>query len=227
MLRETIVLGEDERSDARAGEGTQRFVLVVLSGAQVGQRFVLGKPNVTIGRGPEADIHLEEQISSAALHDGLTGAFNRAAFDREIDLEVARSARHDQPLSLLMFDIDYFKAVNDTHGHPAGDAVLREFVDRLRAITRAEDYLARFGGEEFMMVCIDIDATAAKRLADRALSVISSEPFRAGEVSLNVTVSIGIADLAALTEPSVDALVEAADAALYRAKAAGRNRVAF
>lgn len=173
----------------------------------------------------DLDAEFAEQIFSAALYDGLTGAFNRAAFDRELESEVARAVRHELPLALLMFDLDHFKRVNDTHGHSIGDSVLREFVERVQAITRSEDYLARFGGEEFIMICTNTTTTEAKTLAERALAMVTEEPFAAEGLRLPVSVSIGVAQLRDLPDPTPSALIEAADAALYRAKDAGRARV--
>lgn len=173
----------------------------------------------------DLDAEFEERIFSAALYDGLTGAFNRAAFDRELESEVARALRHELPLSLLMFDLDHFKRVNDSHGHSVGDAVLREFVERLHAITRSEDYLARFGGEEFIMICTNTTREEAKTLAERALEVVIGERFSAEGLGLPISVSIGVAELHALPDPSPGTLIEAADAALYRAKASGRARI--
>lgn len=168
---------------------------------------------------------LESRIFAAAVRDGLTGAFNRAAFDQELQAETARALRHETPLSLLLFDLDHFKGVNDTYGHLAGDEVLREMVARLRAVTRSEDSLSRFGGEEFVLLCAGTSRTEAAVLAARARDAIRCEPFRVGDDHVPVTTSIGVAELLQLDEPTPTALLGAVDAALYRAKANGRDRV--
>jgi diguanylate cyclase (GGDEF)-like protein len=138
---------------------------------------------------------------------------------------VAFALRHGKPLSLVIFDIDYFKQVNDDYGHPAGDAVLRDLAERVQGTTRSEDIFARYGGEEFVLICRDVDALRASRAAHRIKALVSGEAFKLAGRDLEITVSLGVADLSMLLEPSATALVEAADSALYAAKRNGRNRV--
>jgi diguanylate cyclase (GGDEF)-like protein len=173
----------------------------------------------------EIDEDFQRSLYESALRDRLTGIFNRGYFNNRLESDVAFALRHGKPLSLVIFDLDEFKKINDTHGHPVGDAVLRKLAERVQGTTRSEDILARYGGEEFVLICRDVDALRASRAAYRIMELVSGAPFEADGKSLNVTVSLGVADLAMLHQPSSSALVKAADTALYVAKRQGRNRV--
>ncbi len=164
------------------------------------------------------------QLHRLATHDGLTGLLNRREFDRLLAEETERAARFGRPLALALFDLDHFKSVNDTHGHPAGDAVLRAAAARLAAGLRAVDRLARFGGEEFAALLVETPPAAALETAQRLVATIRSEPIVLPDGStLRLTVSAGVA---ALPAHAADApgLIHAADTALYAAKHAGRDR---
>ena len=161
-------------------------------------------------------------LEQQARHDVLTGLGNRLHFDERMELAVARSRRNGKALALLYLDIDYFKRVNDAHGHSAGDAVLREFAVRLRASIRATDFAARLGGDEFVVLVDDVDALdAPSAIADKLIASLNNEII-VGEKRLQVTTSIGIAEGIAIGSDA-DALLRLADAALYEAKRAGRN----
>ncbi len=162
-------------------------------------------------------------LARASRRDGLTGLANRRAFDEELVREVARSGRTGAPLALVVLDVDRFKAVNDGHGHAAGDAVLREVAARASAALRRGDLAARIGGEEFALVLPGADLAGAAELAERVRVAIAATPMPAGGADLAVTVSLGCATLAAGEAP--EALVARADARLYEAKRAGRDRV--
>jgi diguanylate cyclase (GGDEF)-like protein/PAS domain S-box-containing protein len=163
---------------------------------------------------------LEEELAHRATHDPLTGAFNRIPFEERIDAEMERVARYASALGFLVIDIDHFKAINDTYGHDAGDRVLVEVAGRLRALLRGSDLLARWGGEEFVVLLPETDLFGALELGERLRRAISGEPC--GEAG-TVTVSIGVAQ--AVPGESVRRLFSRADTALYRAKAEGRDRV--
>jgi diguanylate cyclase (GGDEF)-like protein len=153
--------------------------------------------------------------------DGLTGLHNRRHIDETLEKVGASALRHGQPLSVLIFDIDHFKHVNDTYGHPGGDLVLVEFARRLRLVARVNDVVGRWGGEEFVIVAPQTDLDGALNLGERARVDIAADPIQVGDEQAWVTVSVGCAagvERAAL-------LVAKADAALYRSKANGRNRV--
>lgn len=171
------------------------------------------------------DEDFQRNLYESALRDRLTGIFNRGYFNNRLESDVAFALRHGKPLALVMFDIDHFKSINDTLGHPAGDQVLRTLADRVASTTRSEDIFARYGGEEFALICRDVDALRAARAAHRILEMVSIKPFEVDSRPLPVTVSLGVADLTMLLEPAAEALVEAADCALYVAKRNGRNRV--
>jgi two-component system cell cycle response regulator len=167
-------------------------------------------------------LDLQDALRDQATHDGLTGLLNRNSILEKLDEEEARSARTDEPLSVLMADLDKFKSINDTHGHLAGDAVLREAARRLKAASRRYDAVGRYGGEEFLVVLPGCGMGDAWRQAERLRECISETPFPIEDGNLNVTCSFGLATTGATARGR---LVKEADEALYRAKAEGRNRV--
>ena len=161
-----------------------------------------------------------------AITDALTGLFNRRYMETHLSTLVEQAAARGKPLAALILDIDYFKSINDSHGHDAGDDVLREFALRIRKSIRNIDLACRYGGEEFVIVMPETDMAVATMVAERLRRRIASEPFaiQQGASNLDVTISIGIA---ALDGPSDNAagMIKRADTALYRAKRDGRNRV--
>jgi diguanylate cyclase (GGDEF)-like protein/PAS domain S-box-containing protein len=165
-----------------------------------------------------ANAEARARLAAQAATDPLTGLANHRVFFERLHADVERARRHGRPLSLVIIDLDLFKLVNDSHGHPTGDRVLVEVAERLSTLTRAEDTLARIGGEEFAWLLPESDAHQGWAAAERARVAIAATPFtRAGRV----TMSAGIASLA--PGGSVNELVHAADAALYWAKAEGRD----
>ena len=166
-----------------------------------------------------------EQIRQLATHDDLTGLLNRRAMLDRMQLEQRRSLRSGSPLLIAQLDIDHFKAVNDTHGHAAGDLVLQSFADTVRRNVRDTDVLARWGGEEFVLLLCDTPAADAVALMERLRQAVQAMqvPVPQGGGPITVTVSIGLARHAP-ADPLAGTL-ERADQALYAAKAGGRNRV--
>ena len=165
-----------------------------------------------------------EALRRLATRDQLTGLLNRREFDRIMTEEEERVRRFGHPLALVMVDVDHFKAVNDTHGHPAGDIVLREVARRVGGLVRSVDRVARYGGEEFAMILMQTDRASAMDVARRVCAAIEREPVLVSEnLVLNLTVSAGVGTLPD-DGKSGSALVAAADKALYAAKARGRNR---
>jgi two-component system cell cycle response regulator len=168
-------------------------------------------------------IAARERLRIEATHDSLTGLLNRAAFFDGFGKEVVRARRYHTPLALIMADIDHFKSINDRHGHPNGDAVLRETARRLRASIRASDVIGRYGGEEFVIAAPDCDLPDAFELAERFRTSICSLPIAVEEDEVVVTMSFGVAATCDMGE--ADRLLKVADEALYRAKHSGRNKV--
>lgn len=167
-----------------------------------------------------------QQTIEMAITDGLTGLYNRRYFERHLATLVEQAADRGRPLSLLILDIDHFKAINDSFGHAAGDAVLVEFSRRLRGAVRGIDLACRYGGEEFVVAMPDTDSALAYLVGERLRLKICSEPFViAPDVDpATVTVSVGVSSMES-PEDTPKVLVERADVALYQAKRTGRNRV--
>lgn len=161
-----------------------------------------------------------------AVTDGLTGLHNRRYLERHLATLVNQAIAREKPLSVLVLDIDHFKAINDGYGHAVGDDVLREFSRRVRKAVRGIDLACRMGGEEFVIAMPDTDAALALLVGERLRQKIAVEPFRIPESDENieVTVSVGISSLGS-TEDTPETLLKRADEALYEAKRAGRNRV--
>lgn len=161
-----------------------------------------------------------------AITDGLTGLFNRRYMETHLGTLVEQSAARGKPITVLVLDIDYFKAINDGYGHDAGDDVLREFSLRIRKAIRNIDLACRYGGEEFVIVMPETDMAVATMVAERLRRRIASEPFaiQQGARNLEVTISIGIAALSSVSD-NAGTILKRADQALYRAKRDGRNRV--
>ena len=170
-----------------------------------------------------------ERLQVLATTDGLTGVLNRRTLLERLGEELERAWRERKPLSLLMLDIDRFKRINDTYGHPAGDRVLVEMAERLKSHLRPYDLVGRYGGEEFVVVISGADAEEGVAIAERIREMISSDPFPLDHGPLKVTVSIGVASFQPGDYNGVGQLAETllkrADAALYRAKEGGRDRV--
>ncbi|HRK17930.1 MAG TPA: PleD family two-component system response regulator [Hyphomicrobiaceae bacterium] len=166
-----------------------------------------------------------DQSVGMAITDGLTGLHNRRYLETHLKTLLDRSRENGRPLAVLIADIDHFKKVNDTHGHDGGDAVLREFANRLRRNTRGIDLACRLGGEEFVIVMPDTDLMRAWAVGERLRACIAAEPFQINsETELRVTASVGVAATIS-PEDTPDTLYKRADTALYSAKRDGRNRV--
>jgi two-component system, cell cycle response regulator len=170
------------------------------------------------------DEKFQQKMYDAALRDALTRAFNKKYFLQQLALEFSYARRHGTPLSLIIFDLDHFKNVNDTYGHVAGDHVLIELSNLTHRMLRAEDVFARYGGEEFVIILRGIPLHGAGTLAERLRACVESSSFIFEGQRLPVTVSIGVAAFNPELAEAVS-LVEAADAALYEAKRSGRNKV--
>jgi two-component system cell cycle response regulator len=161
-----------------------------------------------------------------AITDALTGLFNRRYMESHLGTLIEQATARGKPLATLIIDIDYFKSINDTHGHDAGDDVLRDFALRIKRSIRGIDLACRYGGEEFVIVMPETDVAVAAMVAERLRRRIAAEPFavQQGSRTIPVTISIGIAALRG-KEDNAASLLKHADQALYRAKRDGRNRV--
>ena len=164
-----------------------------------------------------------EEIYRMTIIDGLTQAYNKRYFLENLEREIARCSRHERYLSLVMFDIDHFKAINDNHGHLTGDFVLKELARRVRTRVRKEEVFARYGGEEFIATLPEATRENALEFADQLRRLVQRETFDFEGDKLAVTISAGVATI----KKEIDALafVKLADENLYRAKRAGRNKV--
>jgi diguanylate cyclase (GGDEF)-like protein len=172
---------------------------------------------------------MHAQLTVEARTDAKTGLLNAATWQRDAATQLYRARGHRPSASVAIIDIDHFKAVNDTHGHLVGDRVLRAIADRFKAQLREGDLIGRFGGEEFAVLLPRTAAAEAGLVAERLRGHIANEPITVGEgrgdsILVSVTVSVGVAELADLGQ-DLDELLAAADAALYEAKNAGRNRI--
>lgn len=255
LVKDRVVIGRDEGADVQILDAgiSRRHALVILDGEgryfvedagsrngtftnnhrvekrqalQDGDKIQIGVMTIlkfTFDDAPEASY--AQAMYEAALRDGLTGVFNRRYFEERLRAEFSFASRHHSALALLFLDLDHFKEVNDSLGHLAGDAVLKQFARLVGRITRAEDVLCRYGGEEFAVLCRETELMRSSVLAERIRHDVSTHPFAAGGRQVRLTVSIGIA---ALPDESIKApadLVVAADEALYQAKERGRNCV--
>lgn len=166
------------------------------------------------------------RVFEAAMTDGLTGLFNRKHTDERLAAELAFAVRHGTPLSVVLVDVDFFKRVNDTHGHPAGDAVLRAVSRAMAQQLRTEDVLGRYGGEEFLVVARGTGKDEGMRIAERLRANIAANPIIFEGITIPVTASFGVASVSCCAAPATrEALVALADERLYRAKETGRDRV--
>jgi diguanylate cyclase (GGDEF)-like protein len=208
-----------EEGADRFGAGDLAHRVSLATGDELGQ---LGKTfNVMAEKLARSQAALED----LSIHDGLTGLYNYREFHRRLTEEAERSRRYGRPFSLLMLDIDYFKAVNDTCGHLAGDEALRALAALIRREVRPVDQVARYGGEEFAVVLPETPGAGALAMAERIRDIIATHPISVSQGrTVNLTVSIGVATFPDDAE-SEEKLIGAADQALYDAKHAGRNQV--
>ena len=169
-------------------------------------------------------VRVEQELAKLAATDPLTGLPNRRFFEEVANAELHQVQRFRKPASLMMIDIDRFKSINDTHGHAAGDEVLRAVASLSKEVVRGDDLFFRFGGEEFVCLLRETDQQGAIAMAERLRSAIEKLQIASGAVIISVTASFGVASITA-ADRSIDSVLTRADKALYRAKAEGRNCV--
>jgi diguanylate cyclase (GGDEF)-like protein len=190
-----------------------------------GDQVKIGHTIFKFIHGGNIELSYHEEIYRLMTFDGLTQVFNKRSFTDALEREVLRSKRYQRPLSLVLFDLDHFKSVNDSRGHLAGDAVLRQFAALISANVRRQDILARVGGEEFALIIPEVPPEITLTVADKLRIVIERTTFRFEDHVIPVTASFGIAGLTADPAMGPSELYRAADERLYIAKKSGRNRV--
>jgi diguanylate cyclase (GGDEF)-like protein len=212
--------------DLGSTNGTYVNDRLIQKGQQLrsGDRFQVGAVHFKFLHEADVEHAYHLAIYDLVARDGLTEIFNKRKFEEEIEREVARAARYARPLTLVIFDIDHFKSVNDTYGHLCGDYVLKQVAERVRASLRAEQVFARVGGEEFVILCPETGADNGGRLAEKLRDRLASEPIEYAGFQVPVTCSFGCAELSREMNDAA-ALYAAADRALYESKQGGRNRV--
>jgi diguanylate cyclase (GGDEF)-like protein len=211
----------------------------VIEGLAAGADDYLTKPfhpgelqaRVRVGR-RIVDLHREvqdknRQLEQMALTDPLTGLPNRRAIDFWASRELSAAVRHDFPIWVAIADLDHFKSINDTHGHDAGDIVLKGFADILKSNTRQSDICGRLGGEEFLVILTHVEKENVTIAIERIRKQFEAQKFTVALRTFGATASFGIAGIRATARPDFSDLVTRADAALYHAKRQGRNRVEF
>ena len=188
-----------------------------------GDQIKIGRTILKFMTGDNIETSYHEEIYKLMTVDGLTGLYNKRYFNEALDRELQRANRYSRPLSLLLFDIDHFKSKNDQFGHVAGDALLKQLAQAVKDKLRAQDVLARVGGEEFGVLLPEVDSEGAFTTAEKIRVVVENTPFSFDGEKMPSTISIGVATNGPKLAAAL-ALYGAADAALYSAKARGRNR---
>lgn len=215
--------------DTESRNGTKVNGVALLPAEEVvlcsGDRLELGEVIYKFLLEGDVEALYHEELRRKANLDALTGAFNKGYLLEHLSREMLRSRRHGRALAVLLFDVDHFKALNDRHGHLLADRVLEALVQRVRRILRKEDLLARFGGEEFVIVLPETGAAGARQMGERLRETVAATPFLVENRDIRVTVSVGVGLLEEEMRTPVE-LLDLADSMLYRAKRGGRDRVA-
>lgn len=228
-LLQIILIGDgtDWRVDNALRAGVDEYLDAASSDALLQARF--GSARRTSDLESALRTALVENRRLATI-DELTGVSNRRFYATHYPREIARAARFGHPISVIMCDIDHFKQINDTHGHPAGDEVLRQCAQRMqKCLRRGTDWIARLGGEEFAIVLSETDLDKAVALCRKIREAVANQPFTTGKLRLPVTSSFGIAGIDSVPRKAKglpERLMSVADRALYRSKEAGRDRIA-
>jgi two-component system cell cycle response regulator len=190
-----------------------------------GDRVQIGKVLLKYIAGGNIEATYHEEFQRLMRFDALTGVFNKSSFGEALRAAANAARASSTPFSLMVLDLDYFKKINDTHGHPAGDFVLAELSQMMTTLLRTEDVLARFGGEEFTILCRGSDLSGAKIVAERVRKAVEERKFSFGGKDIPVTVSLGVVAIPESGFSEHNAFLAAADKALYEAKRSGRNQV--
>lgn len=211
--------------DLGATNGTHLNDVAVTAPAALvpGMQIKIGSSILKFISGDHLETSYHEEIYRLMTTDTLTETWNRRYLTEALDREVHRSARYDRPLSLITFDVDHFKKVNDAHGHVAGDAVLRHLALAIKSRLRQQDVFARTGGEEFCILLPEVPLESARVIAEKIRAITEQTPTRYDDQEIRCTISVGISSFEAGND-TVDLLYRTADARLYEAKNGGRNR---
>ena len=188
-----------------------------------GDQVRIGRSILKFMTGENVEVHYHEEIYRLMTVDGLTQIFNRRYFNEALEREVNRAKRYNRALSLLTFDIDLFKKVNDTYGHLAGDSLLRVVASAVKSRLRREDILARTGGEEFAVLLPEVVLDGARTTAEKVRATVEATPVKHDQDVIRCTVSVGVSELTPDDTP--EDLYKRTDERLYEAKQAGRNRI--
>ena len=220
-----LLTARDRREDMVAGFDAEAddFLTKPLDSVELRARLRSGERVLAL---QERLLETQAALRHQATHDHLTGLWNRRMILDALGHELNRASHEGRPLAVAVADLDHFKQVNDTHGHPAGDAVLQASAKRIQSVLRDYDAVGRVGGEEFLLLLPGCTADEARVIAERAREAIASAPIELPSGSLPMSMSLGVASTMGRPKGDAMALLEAADAALYRAKANGRNQVA-
>jgi diguanylate cyclase (GGDEF)-like protein len=221
-----MISSKTDRTDVVSGmnAGADDYITKPLHPEELETRLKAGRRVLEL---QSALLRSREQLRDMAMRDGLTGLLNRGAIVNALESEILRVEHDRHDTAVVLADLDRFKAINDTHGHLAGDHVLREAAERLSGAVRGSDYVGRYGGEEFLLVLPVCPATNAMTLTHRILERFRDMPFAMGAGNLPVRVSLGVTMAVAGARASATDLIREADEALYRAKRAGGNCAVF
>jgi diguanylate cyclase (GGDEF)-like protein len=219
-----LLTAKDQKQDVVEGinAGADDYLTKPFDAGELQARLRAGRRILAL---QGALISARDALRFQATHDPLTGLWNRLAATDSLRRELARGKRNQTPVSVILGDLDHFKGINDTYGHLAGDAALREVAKRLRKCARVYDTVARYGGEEFLLVLPECDMEGALHLAQRLRESFERDLLDLPDARVRQTVSLGVAGLMAKDGALASELIRAADQALYRAKDLGRNRI--
>ncbi len=191
---------------------------------RAGDQIKIGNTILKFLSGQDVEQAYHEEIYKMTIMDGLTAVYNKRYFMESLERELARVKRYRRELSLIMFDLDHFKKINDSYGHLAGDQVLKDLAQLVKARTRSEEIVARYGGEEFTILVPETGLQGAVHLAEHLRGLVESHEFIFEDERIPLTISLGVATLGGM-DWDANRFIKASDVALYRAKRSGRNRV--